>query len=244
MMLEFNDVTKRFGDIEAVSEVSFYVEPGELVFITGPSGAGKTTLLRLLIREFLPTSGKIIFDGREVQKLKRRDVPKLRQSIGSVLQDYKLLGERTIGENAEVALAVCGVAKKDWEERVDQVMSLVGLSERSDLFPSQLSGGELQRAAIARALILNPSLIFADEPTGNLDDKTAEGIMDLFSKIKQEGKTVLISTHNKGIMDKHRGRILRFEAGKLVEDSDPKQRPQSEDDEVESDNGKKKKKKK
>ena len=152
-MLEFKKVSKNFGSITALSDVNFYIEPGELVFITGPSGAGKTTLLRLLIRQFIPTEGEIIFEETAVHELKNRQIPQLRREIGSVFQDYQLLSDRTIFENALTALAVKGTPKEERNARVEQVMKLVGLSERINLFPSQLSGGELQRAALPGLLL-------------------------------------------------------------------------------------------
>lgn len=221
-MLKFVNVTKQFGSIEALSNVSFTIDPGEFVFVTGPSGAGKTTLLRLLIHEYAPTSGEIYFSDFEVHDLPKRQVPKLRQNIGSVFQDFRLLGNRTLEENVLIPLVIKKTDKEEWGPRVEQVLNLVGLSDRSNLFPSQLSGGELQRAAIARALVTNPDLIFADEPTGNLDQKTAEEIMKLLLKINEEGKTIIITTHNKGIVDEYGDRIIDLEKGKLVSDSDPK----------------------
>ncbi len=221
-MLEFKSVTKRFGKIVALEDVSFEIGEGEFVFITGPSGAGKTTILRLIIRESLPTSGEIIFDGKKIHLIKKKEIPKLRQNVGSVFQDYKLLPGRTIYENVEVALAVKGIAKDEWGPRVEQVLKLVGIVDRMDLFPSQLSGGELQRAALARALVMNPKLVFADEPTGNLDAKTAEGIMDLMLKINGEGKSVIVATHNNEIVDKLKKRVIKLEKGKVISDSKKK----------------------
>jgi len=221
-MLKFKNVSKNFGPIQALTDISFAVEPGEFVFITGPSGAGKTTLLRLLISQIRPSEGEIYFDGLEVHKLKSRQIPHLRRDIGPVFQDYKLLSDRTIFENALVALAVKGTPKPERDPRVEQVLSLVGLSERANLFPSQLSGGELQRAALARALVVNPKLVFADEPTGNLDPKTAEGIMELLQKINEEGKTVIVTTHSTELVDKMKKREIVIEEGKLSRDSDPK----------------------
>src|SRR3989344_3171217 len=218
-LLEFKNVSKNFGSIEALKNVSFKVDDGEFVFITGPSGSGKTTLLKLLIREIRPSSGKIVFDSDEVNKLKRKHVPALRQKIGSVFQDFKLLNERTIRENCDIALAVAKVPRAEWKARVDHVLDLVGLSERSELFPSQLSGGELQRAALARALVVNPKIIFADEPTGNLDWDTAEGIINLLAKINKEGKTILVTTHNKTIVKEYGKRVLALKAGELVGDT-------------------------
>jgi cell division transport system ATP-binding protein len=223
-MLEFKKVSKIYGKIEALSEISFEIERGEFVFVTGPSGAGKTTLLKLIIREVVPSSGEILFDGREVHSLKKKEIPLLRRDVGAVFQDYKLLGERTIAENVQVALAVKGVSKDEWEARVEQVLKLVGLIERAELFPSQLSGGELQRAALARALVVNPKLIFADEPTGNLDEGTTSGIMELLSKINREGKTVIVATHDMDLVDKMNKRKIELEKGRVVSDSGQKKK--------------------
>jgi cell division transport system ATP-binding protein len=218
-ILEFRNVSKKFGTIEALKDVTFSVDEGEFVFLTGVSGAGKTTILRLLIHEFVPTSGEIVFDGVDVHKLKKSKVPKLRQSIGSVFQDYKLILTRTIFENIGVALAVKGVPRIEWSDRIEDVLSLVGLSDRGRLFPSQLSGGELQRAALARALVVNPKLIFADEPTGNLDAITADGIMELLKKINKEGKTVLVTTHNHAIVEKMGKRVIELNDGRISMDT-------------------------
>lgn len=246
-MLKFVNVTKQFGPIEALTDVSFAIDPGELVFVTGPSGAGKTTLLRLLVHEYAPTSGEIYYSDFQVHDLSKRQVPKLRQNIGSVFQDFRLLNNRTLEENVLIPLIIKKTPKDEWGPRVEQVLSLVGLSERTNLFPSQLSGGELQRAAIARALVTNPDLIFADEPTGNLDQKTAEGIMGLLKKINEEGKTIIITTHNRGIVDEFGDRIMDLEKGKLVKDSKPKpiksDEPESEEEDKEKKEDKKKKKK-
>ncbi len=214
-MVEFRNVSKSFGKIKALSEISFKIEKGEFVYITGPSGAGKTTILRLILREILPDSGQIIFDGTDIVNLDRKQIPLLRQKIGVVFQDYKILPERTARENIEVPLAVIGIDPSQWEARVNQVLKLVGLTDRSDLFPAQLSGGELQRVSLARALVVNPKLILADEPTGNLDWETAETIVELFEKINHEGKTVIMATHNKMIVEKHKKRIIELKAGRI-----------------------------
>ncbi len=216
-MLEFKNVSKSFGAIQALEDLSFTIESGEFVFIIGPSGAGKTSIMKLLIHEYPPTTGEIILDGHRIDNLKGKDVPHLRQQLGIVFQDFKLLPTRTVAENVELALAVKKVDKKEWKDRVMHVLALVGLSDRSSLFPSQLSGGELQRAAIARALVINPSLIFADEPTGNLDWETADGIMKLLVKINEEGKTVIVTTHNMEIIDRMKKRIIALSNGKLAE---------------------------
>lgn len=215
-MLKVRNVTKTFGEIKALSDVSFDVSDGEFVFIMGPSGAGKTTLLSLILREILPDSGKIIFEEQDVVGLKPKETPIYRQKIGVVFQDYKILPERTLRENVEVALAVVGVPQSQWKVRVGRVLDLVGLSERSGLFPSQLSGGEIQRASLARALVVNPKLILADEPTGNLDWDTAGQIMGLFEKINKEGKTIVMATHNQQIVAKLGKRVIELVEGKVV----------------------------
>ncbi|OGM05767.1 hypothetical protein A2125_01100 [Candidatus Woesebacteria bacterium GWB1_43_5] len=217
-MLKFVAVTKTFGNIVAVSEISLEVDPGEFVFITGPSGAGKSTLLNLILRKYLPDSGEIFFGDRDITKLKGSDVSVLRQNIGTVFQDFKILPERTVRENIEVALAVKGVKDSEWKNRVDQVLEMVGLKDRSELFPSQVSGGEIQRASLARALVINPDLILADEPTGNLDWDTADAIMQLFEKVNKAGKTVIVATHHKGIVDKMKKRRVVVRNGKIESD--------------------------
>jgi cell division transport system ATP-binding protein len=215
-VIQFKNVSKSFGAIKALEAVSFEVEQGEFVFITGPSGAGKTTVLRLILREILPDTGQIILDGVDITKLADDQIPLYRQRIGVVFQDYKILPERTIRENVEVALAVAGVAQTAWEGRVNQVLKLAGLSERADLFPSQISGGEIQRTSLARALVINPKLVLADEPTGNLDWETADAIMDLFEKIHKEGKTIIMATHNEMLVEKYKERVIKLKAGKVI----------------------------
>lgn len=218
-LLEFKKVTKNFGEIEALKKVSFEIDEGEMVFITGPSGAGKTTLLRLLIRQLKPLAGEIIFDGEDVSKIKRSKIPQLRQKVGTVFQDFRLLSEKTIRENCNIALAIAKTPRDEWDARVDHILELVGLSERADLFPSQLSGGELQRAALARSLVMNPRIIFADEPTGNLDWDTAEEIMKLLDKIHKEGKTIILTTHHKKIISEYGARIIELKKGEVVKDT-------------------------
>lgn len=218
-LIQFKNVSKSFGNISALENVDFDIQKGDFIFIIGPSGAGKTTILKLLLAEYKATSGEIIIDGQNLNNLKRKDVPAYRQKIGIVFQDFKLLSERTVRENVEVSLAVKGVPEDQWKNRVDQVLGLVGLSQRSELFPSQLSGGEIQRVAIARALITNPMFIFADEPTGNLDWDTAESIMDLLLKINQEGKTIIVTSHHKSLVHKLKKRVLEMKNGKIVEDT-------------------------
>jgi cell division transport system ATP-binding protein len=214
-MVKFENVSKSFGSVKALSNVSFEVGDGQFIYLTGPSGAGKTTILKMILRQVVPDSGKIYFDGKEVTSLETKDVPLLRQNIGTVFQDFKVLPERTVSENVEVALAVSGVSIDEWERRVAHVLRLVGLTKRHRLFPNQLSGGELQRVSLARALVVNPKLILADEPTGNLDWKTADEIMDLFEKINKEGKTIIMATHHLGIIKDFKHKTIHLEDGNI-----------------------------
>ena len=215
-MIQFENVTKNFGSINALDNVSFEIKAGEFVFLTGPSGAGKTTILKMILRDQLPDSGKVLFDNTDITELAAKDIPYLRQQMGIVFQDFKVLSERTVNENVEVALAVSDVSQEEWQSRVSHVLKLVGLTSRAKLFPSQLSGGELQRVSLARALVINPKLILADEPTGNLDWKTAEGIMELLEKINKEGKTIIMATHHEGIIKHAKHRVLELIDGKVT----------------------------
>lgn len=199
----------------ALSDISFGVKKGEFVFITGPSGAGKSTILKLILGELIADSGSVVVDGVDVKNLRSKDVPYFRQKIGTVFQDFKVLPERTVSENVEVALAVIGLSPKEWETRVVHVLKLAGLTKQANLFPSQLSGGELQRVSLARALVVNPKLLLADEPTGNLDWETSEGVVKLFEKINEEGKTVIMATHNLEIVKKFKHRIIHLVNGKM-----------------------------
>jgi cell division transport system ATP-binding protein len=216
-VIKFKNVTKKFGSSAALDNISFEIEKGEFVFITGPSGAGKTTLLKLILGEIVPDSGTVMVDDVDIATLKKNDIPFFRQQIGTVFQDFKVLSERTIQENVEVALAVIGLPENQWDERVIHVLKLVGLAKKNNLFPSQLSGGEIQRLSLARALAVNPKLLLADEPTGNLDWETSDSIMKLFEKIHEEGKTVVMATHNLDIIKKHKKRVINIVSGKITE---------------------------
>ncbi len=215
-MISFTNVTKNFGSINALDNVTFTIDSGEFVFLTGPSGAGKTTILKMILREILPDTGSVMFDETDITKLDSKDIPYLRRQLGIVFQDFKVLPERTVSENVEVALAVSDVSQDEWKKRVDHVLKLVGLTSRARLFPSQLSGGELQRVSLARALVINPKVILADEPTGNLDWKTAEGIMELLEKINKEGKTIIMATHHEGIIKHAKHRVLELIDGRIT----------------------------
>lgn len=215
-MLSVRNVTKSFGDVLALDDISFDINEGEFIFLSGPSGAGKTTLLRLILRDLVPDKGEILLDDRDITKLSERDIPSLRKQIGVVFQDFKVLPERTLRENIEVALAVIGTPKEEWQSRVDHMLTLTGLSNRAEFFPSQLSGGELQRVSLARALSVNPKIILADEPTGNLDWDTSDSLIDLFKAINKEGKTILMATHHKLIIEKLGNRVIELREGKMV----------------------------
>lgn len=215
-LIKFKNVTKTFGEVKALENISFEIDKGDFVFITGPSGSGKTTLINLILRQFLPDYGEITFAGDDIAKISQKDLPLYRQKIGTVFQDFKVLAERTLRENIEVALAVIGADESDWAERVSLVLEITGLAKRADFFPSQLSGGELQRASLARALVVNPELILADEPTGNLDWETTSSIIDLFDKINTEGKTIIMATHNKGVLDRIKKRVIELKDGRIV----------------------------
>ena len=196
-MIRFENVTKEFpSGTTALQEVSFHIEPGEFMFFVGPSGAGKTTILRLMLREIEPSNGTIKIEGEDVSLLKKKKLPLLRRQIGAVFQDYKLIEDRTAAENVALISEMVKQTQEEVDEHVNQILEAVGLSDKNDLFPSQLSGGELQRTAIARALAIQPKIIFADEPTGNLDQGTAWEVMNVLLEICKQGTTVIIATHN------------------------------------------------
>lgn len=216
-MIRFASVTKTFPNGKtALKQVSFEIADGELVGIIGPSGSGKTTLLRLLISDLSPTEGEILVNDFQVHKLNRKKLPHLRRTIGSVFQDFKILTDRTVAENVGLILEILDLPDKEIAEKVNISLEMVGLSQSGDLFPAQLSGGELQRVAIARAMAMNPKILFADEPTGNLDSGTAKQIAGLLKEINSQGTTVIVATHDKDILDFLKPRILQLEAGELI----------------------------
>ncbi len=212
-MISAQKLTKKFGNILALEEVSFDISPGEFVFLTGPSGSGKTTILRLIMRDLKPDAGKLVLAGPA-------KIHEYRRTIGTVFQDFKLLPDRSVFENVALPLEVVGVKPEDLQKAVKKALELVELTSRADLFPAQLSGGELQRVALARAIVTRPKLILADEPTGNLDPKTARSIVNLLSTIHSELKTtVLMATHNADIVNHLARRVIALEAGKVIKDS-------------------------
>lgn len=218
-MIRFENVTKKYDNgTVALDNVSFHIEKGEFVFLVGPSGAGKSTLTKLLMREDIPTSGSIKIEGINIEKLDARDIPYLRRSIGVVFQDFRLLDDRTVFENIAFAMKVVGASRREIRRQVPALLSVVGLSNKARLFPTQLSRGEAQRVAVARALANNPPILLADEPTASLPPKKAEEIVDLLIDINLRGTTVIMSTHAKDIVDMMQKRVIAIEDGVVVRD--------------------------
>ncbi len=219
-MITFTEVTKTFeGQTRpALSKVSVQVEPGEFVFLVGPSGSGKSTFLRLVLREHRPTSGRILVADQDLSRLPGWRVPRLRRKIGTVFQDFRLLPGKTVYENVAFALQVIGKSSAAIKQAVPEALDLVGLADKGDRLPDELSGGEQQRAALARAFVNRPPLLLADEPTGNLDPATSVGIMKLLDRINKTGTTIVMATHDSTIVDQMRKRVLELSAGELVRD--------------------------
>jgi cell division transport system ATP-binding protein len=218
-VISIRQVTKVYPNgVRALSGLNLEVKQGEFVFIVGPSGAGKSTLMKLLYRAEVPTSGQVIISGVDIGKLSMRNLPKLRQRIGVVFQDYKLLTDRSVYENVAFALKIIGTAKAEMHHRVRSSLDLVGLRDFADALPTELSGGQQQRVCLARAIVNTPPLLIADEPTGNLDPETSWEIMRLLTKINLHGTTVVVATHNKLVVDNMRRRVLTIDGGKLVQD--------------------------
>ncbi len=219
-MIRLENVSKSYktSTRPALDNVSVEVEKGEFVFLIGPSGSGKSTFLRLLLREDRPTSGEIHVADFHVNRLSGRKVPKLRQNLGCVFQDFRLLQRKTVAENISFALEVIGKPRSVIERTVPEVLELVGLSGKADRLPAELSGGEQQRVAIARAFVNRPLVLMADEPTGNLDPETSQDIMLLLERINRTGTTVLMATHDHHIVDSMRRRVVELDLGRLVRD--------------------------
>ncbi len=218
MKIVFEGVTKKFGSIAALEDVSFKIKPGEFVFLVGESGAGKTTLLRLILGQFMPTAGNIIVGDLSLDKAKKKQIIRLRRQIGMAFQDFCLIRDKTAKENIMMALDILGLPKEEKEARLEKALGDTGIGEREHFFPSQLSGGELQRCCIARALAVKPKLILADEPTGNLDPETSWQLIEILKKENKKGTTVLMATHNFDIVDSLRERVLYLKRGKLLKD--------------------------
>jgi len=216
-MIETFHVTKSYdqGDRPALRDVSLKIEKGEFVFLTGPSGAGKSTLLKIIFAAELPTSGQSFVNNENLAKLKRGEIPKLRRQVGVVFQDFKLISQRTVFENIAYTLRVLGRPEEDVRKRVYKMLKSVGLFHKQHVFPQSLSGGEQQRIAVARALVNDPPILLADEPTGNLDEDTTEAVMELLTRAHARGTTLLVATHDHGLIGRFGKRVLHLEHGVL-----------------------------
>jgi cell division transport system ATP-binding protein len=219
-MIRFENVSKIYSGQErpALENVNLEIAKGEFVFLVGLSGSGKSTFLRLVLREERPTTGVIHVAGKDLNTLPNHKVPELRRQVGTVFQDFRLLPNKTINENVAFALHVLGHSQKEINREVPEVLELVGLEDKGDRKPSEISGGEQQRVAIARAYVTKPPILIADEPTGNLDPSTSIGIMKLLDRINRDGTTVLMATHDSGIVDQMRKRVIELDNGHIVRD--------------------------
>lgn len=218
-MIEFKNVTKTYDTgTEAVHDASFTIEKGEFAFLVGASGSGKSTLIKLILKEEQATKGKIVIDGKDITHIKKSRIPYLRRSMGVVFQDFRLLPDKTVYENVAFAMYIVNANPKHIKRQVPMVLNLVGLSDKEKMYPNELSGGEQQRVALARALVNNPSMIIADEPTGNLDPKTAWDIMTLLNDINARGTTVVMATHAEDIVNQMRKRVIQIDKGIIIRD--------------------------
>ncbi|MEK7555477.1 MAG: cell division ATP-binding protein FtsE [Patescibacteria group bacterium] len=218
-MITFQNISKIYNhNSTALEDVSFKIEPKEFISLVGRSGAGKSTIIKLLIGEEKPSKGRVIFDSYDVNKLKNKELPKLRRRIGVIFQDFRLLPNKTAYENIAFALEVAGRPNRDIVEFVPQALEMVGLKNKANNFPKELSGGEKQRIAIARAMINHPDVIVADEPTGNLDPLNTREIIRLLLKINELGTTMILATHNKEIINQLDRRVISLEDGKVIRD--------------------------
>jgi len=218
-LIELHNVTKTYlKGVQALVNINLKIEREEFIFLVGPSGAGKTTCVKLILKEEEPTEGSIFIDGQDVTRLSRRKVPYHRRNIGVVFQDFRLLPNKTVYENIAFAMQIIEATSKDIRRRVPMVLGMVGLSDKAASYPYQLSGGEKQRVSIARAIINNPSILIADEPTGNLDPETAWEIMKVLKQINRRGTTVIMATHARNIVDTMQQRVVALEKGRIVRD--------------------------
>lgn len=221
-MIEFRNVSKTYNTnttTHALSNVSLKIDKGEFVFIVGPSGAGKSTFLKLIMHEETPTSGKIIVNGKNLTTMKRREIPYLRRTMGIVFQDFRLIEKQNVFNNVAFAMRVTGASEAAVKKRVPYILDLVGLAHKADSRPSELSGGEQQRVSLARALVNNPSMIIADEPTGNIDPDLSYDIMELLHEINEIGTTVIVVTHEHELVSQFDGRVIELSDGKIVSDT-------------------------
>ena len=220
-MISLRGVTLIYPNgVRALDHISLEIGKGDFIFLVGHSGTGKSSLLRLLYHETAPSSGEITVDGIRVDKIKRSRIPTLRRHLGVVFQDFKLLSDKTVWENVAFAMQVTGAHTKDIMRQVPRALDLVGLAHKSRMYPGELSGGEQQRTAIARALVNNPKILLCDEPTGNLDPTNTGEIMDLLLRINLKGTTIVVATHNQSVVDRMRRRVVRLDDGKITTDEE------------------------
>ena len=218
-MIEFNNVSKIYNNnVKALSDVSVKIDSGDFVFLVGPSGSGKSTFIKMLLKEIEPTMGNITVADKKLSEIKRSQIPYYRRKIGMVFQDFRLIPTLNVYENVAFAMRVVEASQKEIRKRVPMVLSLVGLSHKYKMFPNELSGGEQQRVSLARAIVNNPSVLIADEPTGNLDPDTAKEIMELLEDINRSGTTIVMATHAKDIVDSMKKRVIAIEKGSIVRD--------------------------
>ena len=220
-MIRLSDVVKEYeSGTTALKGISLRIEDGEFVFLVGPSGSGKSTIIKLLTGEIVPTSGQIAVNGFSLTNIAERQIPLLRRSVGVIFQDFRLIEKKTVYENLSFAMRAVGSSPREIKKRIPYVLELVGLEEKTDRYPNELSGGEQQRVAIARALINNPSTIIADEPTGNLDPARSLEIMRLLERINQLGTTMVVVTHEKDLVNQFKKRVVKLEQGVIMSDGD------------------------
>ena len=218
-MIQFKNISKTYNKgIQALTNINLTIEKGEFIFLVGPSGAGKSTFIKLLLKEEEPTQGSIIVDDVDITKLPRRKVPHLRRNISVVFQDFRLLPNKTVYENIAFAMEVIEAPSKEIRRQVPMILGMVGLSDKAKQYPNELSGGERQRVSIARSIVNNPSILIADEPTGNLDPETAWEIMKVLRQINRRGTTLVMATHAKDIVDTMQQRVVALEKGRIVRD--------------------------
>lgn len=218
-IIALDHVSKQYSTgVDALNDVTIRIPKGEFVFVTGPSGSGKSTLIKLLLKELDPSEGKLYVGGRQVTTLNRKQVPRYRRNIGVVFQDFRLLKDRTVFENVAFAQQILGVKKRDMIKNVNTMLTVVGLLEKAKMYPNQLSGGEQQRVAIARALVNRPTILLADEPTGNLDPQNSWDIMMLLDEVNKMGTTVVVVTHNNDIVDVMQKRVITLQDGSVMND--------------------------
>ena len=220
-MIRFSNITKEYkGGTKALNNINISIDKGEFVFIVGASGAGKSTLIKLLLKEVEPTRGKLYLNDLDITKVRNRKIPLIRRNIGVIFQDFRLLPNKTVYENVAFAMEIIGSSSREIRRQVPTVLSLVGLSHKANNYPNQLSGGEHQRVAIARSIVNNPTVLIADEPTGNLDPDTAWEIMKLLKDINRRGTTIMMVTHAKDIVDSMKRRVIALEGGQVVRDEE------------------------